>query len=73
MVKLMDLIMHWHELAVAAQKSGVPVLDIATMPVRVRIARAKFTPEEKLPEYESIKREISEGFKALTEKVAAGT
>jgi V/A-type H+/Na+-transporting ATPase subunit A len=73
MVKLMDIIMHWHDLAVAAQKSGVPVLDIATMPVRERVARAKFTPEEKLSEYEILKREITEGFKALTEKAAAGT
>jgi hypothetical protein len=43
------------------------------MPVRERIARAKFTHEDKMGEFESIKREIAEGFKSLTEKVAAGT
>jgi V/A-type H+-transporting ATPase subunit A len=73
MVKLMELIMQWHELAVSAQKAGVPVLDIAGMPVRERIARAKFTHEDELGEFESIKKQIAEGFKSLTEKVAAGT
>jgi V/A-type H+-transporting ATPase subunit A len=72
MVKLMELIMQWHGLAVAAQKAGVPVLEIAAMPVRERIARAKFTHEDRLGDLESIKREIAEGFKSLTEKVASG-
>jgi V/A-type H+-transporting ATPase subunit A len=72
MVKLMELIMQWHELAVAAQKAGVPVLDIAAMPVREKIARAKFTPEDRMGEFESIRREIAEGFKSLTEKAGAG-
>jgi hypothetical protein len=40
------------------------------MPVREKIARAKFTPEDRLGEFEGIKREIAEGFKSLTEKIA---
>jgi V/A-type H+-transporting ATPase subunit A len=70
MVKLMEIIMHFHTLAEQALESGVSVVDIANMPVRERIARAKFIPEEGLEEFEKLKDEISSSFKELREKVA---
>lgn len=70
MVKLMELIILFHTLSEDALESGVPVVDIASLDVRERIARAKFTPEEKLGEFEKIKKEIRGAFEELKEKVA---
>ncbi|HUT66291.1 MAG TPA: V-type ATP synthase subunit A [Spirochaetota bacterium] len=70
MVKLMELIILFHTLSEDALGSGVPVVDIASLAVRERIARAKFTPEEKLDEFENIKNEIRRSFEELKEKVA---
>lgn len=70
MVKLMELIILFHTLAEDALGSGVPVVDIASLAVRERIARSKFTPEEKLDEFEKIKNEIRRSFEELKEKVA---
>ncbi len=69
MVKVMDLVMHFHSLAEDALQNDVPVLDIASLPVRERIARAKFTHEDKLDDFETIKDEITKAFKELKEKV----
>jgi V/A-type H+-transporting ATPase subunit A len=71
MVKLMDMILLFHSLAEDALKEGAPVVDIASLPVRERITRAKFTPEERLDEFETIKEEIRKAFKDLKEKVVA--
>jgi V/A-type H+-transporting ATPase subunit A len=71
MVKLMELIILFHTLSEDALESGVPVVDIASLDVRERIARSKFTPEEKLDEFEKIKNEIRRSFEELKEKVAA--
>lgn len=70
MVKLMELIILFHTLSEDALGSGVPVVDIASLAVRERIARSKFTPEEKLDEFEKIKNEIRRSFEELKEKVA---
>ncbi|UCB46540.1 MAG: V-type ATP synthase subunit A [Spirochaetota bacterium] len=71
MVKLMELVLLFHSLAEEALNAGVPVVDIALLPERERIARAKFTPEDKLDEFEKIKDEIRKAFKDLKEKVLA--
>jgi V/A-type H+-transporting ATPase subunit A len=70
MVKLMELIMLFHTIAEEALEGGVPVVDIASLGVRERIARAKYTSEEKLDEIEAIKKEIKNAFEELTERVA---
>ena len=70
MVKLMEIIIHFHTLAEQALESGVSVVDIASMPIREKIARAKFTPEDRLEEFDRLKEEISSSFKELREKVA---
>lgn len=68
MVKLMELIMHFHDLAEKSLETDVSILDIASMPVREAIARAKFLPEAKLPEIDKLKERISQGFQELKEK-----
>jgi len=71
MVKLMELIMHFHDLAEKSLEEDVSILDIAAMPVREEIARAKFFPEEKLPEIDKLKDRISRSFQELKEKALA--
>ena len=44
--------------------------DIAALPVRETIARAKFIHEDKVGDIDKIKDEISKSFKGLKEKVA---
>ena len=71
MVKLMELIMHFHDLSEKSLENDVSVLDIAAMPVREEIARAKFLPEEKLQEIDKLKDKISQRFQELKEKALA--
>jgi V/A-type H+-transporting ATPase subunit A len=71
MVKLMELIMHFHDLAEKSLEEDVSILDIAAMPVREEIARAKFLTEEKLPEIDKLKDRISRSFQELKEKAVA--
>ena len=69
MVKLMELIMHFHNQAEDALKNEVPMLDITVLPVREKIARAKYIHEDKKEEFENIKLEITKGFQELKEKL----
>jgi len=70
MVKLMDIILHFHELAEDALKNDVPVLDIASLSIREDIARAKYIREEDLSEYDKLKDKITKSFLELKEKVS---
>jgi V/A-type H+-transporting ATPase subunit A len=70
MARILDLIMYFHALGEQALKSGVPVLDIAALSVRERIARAKFTPEDRMEELEGIKEEIKKAYEELKQKAA---
>ncbi len=69
MVKLMELIMHFHNQAEDALKNEVPMLDITVLQVREKIARAKYIHEDKKEEFENIKLEITKGFQELKEKL----
>jgi len=66
---MLEIIMYFHELARDALRNGVPVGEIANMPVREKIARAKFIPEDKIDQFETLKNEITSAFKELKEKV----
>lgn len=68
MVKLMELIMHFHNQAEDALKNEVPMLDITVLQVREKIARAKYIHEDKKEEFENIKLEITKGFQELKGK-----
>ncbi|MCK5569709.1 MAG: V-type ATP synthase subunit A [Spirochaetes bacterium] len=69
MVKLMELIMHFHNQAEDALKNEVPMLDITVLQVREKISRAKYIHEDKKEEFENIKLEITKGFQELKEKL----
>jgi V/A-type H+-transporting ATPase subunit A len=69
MSKIMALIKLFHELGKDALASGVGILEIAGLPVRESIARAKFTPEDRVEDIDKIKDEIEKGFMQLKAKV----
>jgi V/A-type H+-transporting ATPase subunit A len=71
MMKLMEVILHFHALAEDALKNEVPVLDIASLPVRENIARAKYIREDNLAEFDTLKDRITKSFQELREKVLA--
>ena len=70
MSKLMELIKFFHQLGKDALEQGVNIHDIAALPVRETIARAKFIHEDKVGDIDKIKDEIQKGYKGLKEKVA---
>lgn len=55
---LLKLIMTFHHYAKKAIEADVPMNEVLSLPVRERIARAKFIPEEKLEELTKIEEEI---------------
>jgi V/A-type H+-transporting ATPase subunit A len=69
MVKLMEIIMHFHYLAEDALNNNVPILDIAALPVREDIVRAKFIPEDKGEEFDKLTEKITHSFQELKDKV----
>jgi len=71
MVKLIELIMHFHEIADDALKHNVPILDIATLAIREDIARAKYITEDKLQDFDKLKDRVAKSFQELKEKVLA--
>jgi V/A-type H+-transporting ATPase subunit A len=71
MVLLMSVIRVFHEHAKDALENNVPIQDIIVLPVRERITRAKYTPEDKLGEFDMIKGEIEKSFQELKEKALA--
>ncbi len=71
MSKMMEIIMLFHDLAEDALKNNVSIIDISELPVREKIARMKFIPENRIEEFDSLKNEIERSFKELKEKVIA--
>jgi len=71
MVKMMEIILYFHEIAEDALKNGVLVLDIAKLTVRGKIARSKFIHESNMVEFDRLKKEIEDSFKELKQKVLA--
>jgi len=71
MVKLMEVILHFHDLADDTLKNNVQILDIASLPVRETIARAKYITEENLGEFDALMDRVTKSFQELKEKVLA--
>ncbi len=63
--KMMDMILHFHHFAEKALKNKVSIMDISKLPVREKIAQAKFIDEKKLDEIDKIKKEIEKSFEQL--------
>lgn len=58
--RLLRLILRFHDLAAEALEAGARLDDILELPVRERIARARFIPEDSLQTFDDIEREIAQ-------------
>ena len=56
--KMLKLILEFHKKSLLALAENVSILDISNLPVREKIARAKFLEESKLAEFETIEKTI---------------
>ncbi len=56
--KLLDLILHFHDRAMEAHAAGMSLAEIFSAPVRERIARAKYLPEEEMGAFDEIAAEV---------------
>ena len=64
---LIDLIFYFDQKARAALREGADVADIAALPVREQIGRAKAVPESRYPEaFAKIKQEVDTALARLT-------
>ena len=52
------MILHFHERALEAHAQGAHLEDIFDAPVRERIARAKYVPEDEMHVFDEIAAEI---------------
>ncbi|MFZ2330129.1 MAG: V-type ATP synthase subunit A [Atribacterota bacterium] len=63
---MLDLILYFHKLALLAiQEEHITNEQLTKLPVKNQIARAKYIPEEKLEEFEQIKKLIKEQVDSL--------
>ena len=67
---LLTIIMHMHERMGDALKAGATPAELFELPVRERIARAKYIPEEQISEILGITDEIDNETRRLTEQTA---
>jgi V/A-type H+-transporting ATPase subunit A len=55
---MLKLILKFHEKCLAAAADGRDIKELFALPVREKIARAKYIPEENLEQFEEIEKEI---------------
>jgi len=66
---MLDLILYFHKLAQSAiQEEYITNKQLTKLPVKNQIARVKYIPEEKLEEFEKIKKLIKEQINSLISK-----
>lgn len=70
--KMLDLCLFYYNQACSALEKGVPFNEIVRMPVREKIARAKYIEEKNLNHIEEIKKEIIDNFNELLNKTSSG-
>ncbi len=63
--KMIDLILYFHHLATKALQNKISIIDISKLPIREKIAQAKFIDEKNLDEIDKIKNEIEKSFEQL--------
>jgi V/A-type H+-transporting ATPase subunit A len=64
--KMLKLIMEFNRLGQEALEAGAELSQITSLAVRERIGRAKYIPEEKIAELETIMTELITQMRALT-------
>ncbi|MGN0742512.1 MAG: V-type ATP synthase subunit A [Candidatus Fimadaptatus sp.] len=67
--RMLRLILQYLERGSAALDAGAELSRVAGLPVRERIGRAKYIPEENIQDFDKIESELSDQMSALTEGV----
>jgi V/A-type H+-transporting ATPase subunit A len=67
--RMLRLILEWYHQAVGALDNGVEFSLLINMPVRERIGRAKYIPEENMDEFDTIEKELKD---TVADLIAAG-
>ena len=67
--RMLRLILQYLERGSAALDAGAELSKVAGLPVRERIGRAKYIPEENIKDFDKIESELSDQMSALTEGV----
>ena len=65
--RMLSLILEFQNRGEAALDAGADYYKVIALPVRERIGRAKYIPEEEIREFDKIESELSEQMAALTE------
>lgn len=66
--RMLKLIMELHRLSQTALEKGVSIDQLASLPVKEEIARAKLIPEDQLDRFDQLEKEIQSQVEALTER-----
>lgn len=69
--KMLDLVINFFDEGVRGIENGAYLSEIISLPVRERIARAKYLPEEELTKIDEIKAELSSNIDELINKGGA--
>ncbi len=65
--RMMGLILDYYNKGLAALDSGADFTKVTALPVRERIGRAKYIPEDEIAQFDKIEAELNEQMGALTE------
>ncbi|MBR2570561.1 MAG: V-type ATP synthase subunit A [Clostridia bacterium] len=65
--RMLSLILSYDEKGQAALAAGADLSKVTSLPVRERIGRAKYVPEQELQQFDAIESELSSQMAALTE------
>ena len=65
--RMMQLILSYYNRGIQALDAGADFSKVSSLPVRERIGRAKYIPEDNLQEFDKIASELNDEMSALTE------
>jgi V/A-type H+-transporting ATPase subunit A len=66
--RMLGLILDYYNRGLAALDAGADFSKVTSLPVRERIGRAKYIPEDEVSQFDKIETELSEQMGALTEE-----
>ncbi|HDN67390.1 MAG TPA: V-type ATP synthase subunit A, partial [Firmicutes bacterium] len=66
--RMLKLIMELHRISQLALEKGVSIDQLASLPVKEEIARAKLIPEDQLDRFDQLEKEVRTQVEALMEK-----
>lgn len=66
--KMLGIILDFHHQAMEALKAGVYLHEVETMPIREKIVRMRYIPEEELARIDQIKEQMGRAFQEINEQ-----